>query len=42
MWHSTTGCIVILILSLFVTPPIAHTQPLSRVLRIGVQVDGAL
>src|SRR5438105_4363525 len=41
MWYSTVGGIVMLILSLLVTPPVAQAQPLSRVPRIGVQGDGS-
>src|SRR5215472_18742957 len=41
MWYSTAGCMVILILSLLVTPPAAQAQPLSRVPQIGGQGDGS-
>ena len=36
MWYRAVGCIVTLILSLLVTPPVAQAQQLSRVPRVGV------
>jgi putative ABC transport system substrate-binding protein len=35
MWHSTAGCIVMLLLSLLVAPLAAHAQPPTHVHRIG-------
>ena len=36
MWYRAVGCIVTLILSLPVTPPVAQAQQLSRVPRVRV------
>jgi len=35
MWHSTVGCLVILVLSIFMTPSAAEAQQPSKLYRIG-------